>query len=89
MKRKATRAKFSSRKEVTMKARKKSALARRAEKLFVYRDSEVIDMPELFSDDVMDPTLVTVQTFTTYSVCEPPIPDLRKQSLRTVNARLE
>lgn len=89
MKRKATRAKFSAHKAVTMKARKKSALARRAAKLFVYRDSEVIDTPELFSDEVTDSNPIIVQTFTTYSVCEPPIPDLRKQSPRTVNARLE
>jgi hypothetical protein len=59
-----------------MKKTKKSILAKQAEKLFSFHDADVAvpTQPALY------PTAPTVvQTFTTYSVCEDPIPDLRKQ----------
>lgn len=59
-----------------MKQPKKSALAKRAEKLFEYDDSQPLEAPGAFPDD--EAPGVTMVQFTTYSVCEAPIPDLRK-----------
>lgn len=57
-----------------MRKRKKSALSKQAEKFFVFHES----LPSLPSEPIT--TLnhmsgpVIIQTFTTYSACEPPIP---------------
>lgn len=59
------------------KATKKSSLAKQAEKLFSFHDSEIAVPPEPIPAPPASP--VFVQTFTTYSVCEEPIPNLRKQ----------
>jgi hypothetical protein len=59
-----------------MKKAKKSALAKEAERLFSFRESDAA-FPTLPAPYPATP--VFLQTFTTYSVCEDPIPDLRKQ----------
>lgn len=56
---------------------KKSALAKQAEKLFSYQNTDVVVIREPYPTYPTEP--VIVQTFTTYSVCEDPIPDLRKR----------
>jgi hypothetical protein len=60
------------------RAARKSALAKQAEKLFSYENS---DAPVIA--DTPYPTYgtepVIVQTFTTYSVCEEPIPNFHKR----------
>jgi hypothetical protein len=61
-----------------MPKRKKSALVKQSEKFFLF-DEHTSSIP---FDPVTSPnygTPMVVQTFTTYSVCEEPIPDLRKQ----------
>ncbi len=58
-----------------VKKTKKSVLAKQAEKLFSFHGTDT--MP---TQPASYPTApVSVQTFTTYSACEDPIPDLRKQ----------
>jgi hypothetical protein len=59
-----------------MKKTKKSALAKEAEKLFSFREGDT-SLP--IQPASYPATPVLMQTFTTYSVCEDPIPDLRKQ----------
>ncbi len=56
---------------------KKSKLAKRANRLFSFQNSETMPIQEYYSAYPTIPTIV--ETFTTYSVCEPPIPELRKQ----------
>lgn len=60
-----------------MKKAKKSTLAKQAERFFSFHDIDVTLPPE--STPTYSPAPMIVQTFTTYSVCEDPIPDLRKQ----------
>ena len=58
---------------MTKPAQKKSALAKQAEKLFPAQDSPTIVAYESQLSYPNEPRYV--QTFTTYSVCEDPIPN--------------
>jgi len=60
-----------------VKKTKKSKLAKQAEKFFSFHDSDLATPRESVPSYTTAPLIV--QTFTTYSVCEDPIPDLRKQ----------
>jgi hypothetical protein len=60
-----------------MKKEKKSMLAKQAEKLFSLNGTDTHMSHEYLPSYPTSP--VVVQTFTTYSVCEDPIPDFRKQ----------
>jgi len=53
-----------------------SALAKRAERLFSFHDSDIATVPESYPTQPVPAT--TMRTYTTYSVCETPIPDPRK-----------
>ena len=85
MKKKVNGGKVGLRRAATMKRvqkeQNKSALAKRAERLFSFQNSEVVVIPESYPTQPTAPTIV--QTFTTYSVCEDPIPDLPKQRQQT------
>ena len=62
------------------KTPKKSTLAKEAEKLFSYQNLGIAGVPETYFPYPNEaPVPVTVQTFTTYSVCEDPIPALPKR----------
>ena len=63
------------------KTPKKSTLAKQAEKLFSsYQNPGIAGIPETYLPYRNDaPAPVIVQTFTTYSVCEDPIPALPKR----------
>jgi len=60
----------------TVKKPKKSNLAKQAEKLFSFNEADLVTLPQAPSYSTGP---VILQTFTTYSVCEDPIPDPRKQ----------
>ncbi len=61
-----------------MKKTKKSQLQQKAEKFFSFdKGADVTTLPERYLDYPSEP--VVVQTFTTYAVCEDPIPDYRKR----------
>lgn len=54
-----------------------SPLAKRAARLFTFQDSDTMMVPESYP---MQPApALTMRTYTTYSVCEIPIPDPRNQ----------
>lgn len=59
------------------KARKKTLLVKQFEKLFSYPYSDPVGIPEPNPSYPGEPR--TVQSFTTYSACEDPIPNPRKQ----------
>ncbi len=59
-----------------MKNTRKSTLAKQADKFFSFNDAEIA-APAQPASYPAGP--VVVQTFTTYSACEDPIPDPRKQ----------
>jgi hypothetical protein len=77
MQKKPIRDKKTRERRKAMKKTKKSDLAKQAEKLFSFHGSDVITHQEYSPSYLAAP--VVVQTFTTYSVGEDPIPDLRKQ----------
>jgi len=56
-----------------MKKKTKSALTKESEKFFSFHDADLATAQPA----PPSPSPVFVQTFTTYSVCEDPIPDLR------------
>lgn len=62
-----------------MKKTKKSTLAKEAEKLFSFHETDFALPAQPIPQSPYPTAPVIVQTFTTYSVCEDPIPDLRKQ----------
>lgn len=60
----------------TVKKPKKSNLVKQAEKIFSFHDADLVTLPQTPSYSTAP---MILQTFTTYSVCEDPIPDFRKQ----------
>lgn len=62
-----------------MKKSKKSTLAEEAEKLFSFHGADLAVPTQPIPSSPYPSAPIIVQTFTTYSVCEDPIPDLRKQ----------
>jgi hypothetical protein len=63
-----------------MKASKKSALAREAEKVFHFQEGvDVVGDQEHYVEYPQQPVTVRIETFTTYSVCEEPIPNPLKK----------
>jgi len=57
---------------------KKSDLATQADKFFSFHDALPLEFAPLYPPSYY-PSPMIIRTFTTYSVCETPIPDLRNQ----------